>query len=58
LRWELLRLLLYLLSWTIYLLCIFDPPNHVSQQLQKAPSVQGKRSSTSYLSYMTSLTCS
>jgi len=36
---------------------IFDPLNHVSQQLQKAPSVHGKRSSTSYLSHITSLTC-
>jgi len=54
---KLLRLLLYLPSWTPYRLSRFDPPNQVGQQLQEAPSIQGKRSSTSNLSQMTSLTC-
>jgi len=49
--------LLYLPSWTPYRLSRFDPPNQVGQQLQEAPSIQGKRSSTSNLSHMTSLTC-
>ena len=53
---ELLCILLYLRSWTTCWLSRSDPPNQVGQQLQEAPSIQGKRSSTSNLSYMSPLT--
>ena len=46
---------MYLLAWTSTWVCHSTPPKYVDQQLQAATPIQGKRASTSFMSYMSPL---